>query len=148
MGYYITLTEADAVLPLSQLDEAYRRMCELNTTHHAQKNGGRFGGPPADPPGSDKWFSWMDWNYPETCACATEILDRLGFEIEFESGGVALHGYGSKTGQEGLFIKAIADLFPSGSYMNWRGEHGEQWRWLLGPEGFREQEARIVWEDF
>jgi hypothetical protein len=55
-------------------------------------------------------------------------------------------GYDNKTGCEDIFVWAIADLFNSNSYIEWRGEEGEQWRWEFGGgDPLRSLAASIAW---
>jgi len=131
MGYYVRLEESTAVLPKKHQAEAYRRMCALNDNDDL-KQGGCFG-----PDGEEKWFSWMDSNYPDTCADAKAILADLRFWFdENEDGDLLFTEYDSKAGQEDLFIFTIGNLMTG--YMVWSGEDGDKWRWEFGPDGVKE----------
>ncbi len=137
MGYYVRLEESTAVLPKKHQAEAYRRMCALNDNDDL-KQGGCFG-----PDGEEKWFSWMDSNYPDTCADAKAILADLGFWFdENEDGDLLFTDYDSKAGQEDLFIFTIGNLMTG--YMVWSGEDGDKWRWEFGPDGVKELFPRPV----
>lgn len=117
MGYYVTITEADFLLPADKLDEALAVWRELNT-HDELKRGGSSSG--------EKWFSWMNMCEFKS---AEEILENLGFNFEHPpEEGIRILGYDSKMGQEGLFLEAVAPLVKPGSYIKWRGEDGELWR--------------------
>jgi len=123
MGYYVKLHESTVVIPKENLEEAYNCMCRLNTTHHDIKRGGN---------GRDaKWFSWMDDNYPETCANTEEIFEDLGFEHSVNEDGMTFTDYDNKTGQEELFFRSIAHLIKDETYMLWLGEDGDRWAWLF-----------------
>lgn len=120
MGYYVSLEEADFVIPGDKLDEAMRRFRELNK-HDKLKRGGSSTG--------EKWFSWMnnvDWENSN----ARNIIENLGFYIteSRDDGSISLSGYDSKTGQEELFLAVLAPLVRDGSFIVWRGEDGEVWR--------------------
>ena len=133
MGYYVRLEESTAVLPKKHQAEAYRRMCALNDNDDL-KQGGCFG-----PDGEEKWFSWMDPNYPDTCADAKAILADLGFwfpDLSDKSDDLVFEDYDSKAGQEDLFIFTIGNLMTG--YMVWSGEDGDKWRWEFGPDGVKE----------
>ena len=137
MGYYVRLEESTAVLPKKHQAEAYRRMCALNDNDDL-KQGGCFG-----PDGEEKWFSWMDSNYPDTCADAKAILADLRFWFdENEDGDLLFTEYDSKAGQEDLFIFTIGNLMTG--YMVWCGEDGDKWRWEFGPDGVKELFPRPV----
>jgi len=87
MGYYVRLEESTAVLPKKHQAEAYRRMCALNDNDERKQGGSWSDGQ------EEKWFSWMDPNYPDTCADAKAILADLGFWFdENEDGDLGVRG--------------------------------------------------------
>jgi len=137
MGYYVRLEESTAVLPKKHQAEAYRRMCALNDNDERKQGGSWSDGQ------EEKWFSWMDPNYPDTCADAKAILADLGFWFdENEDGDLLFTEYDSKAGQEDLFIFTIGNLMTG--YMVWCGEDGDKWRWEFGPDGVKELFPRPV----
>ena len=139
MGYYIRLEESTAVLPKKHQAEAYRRMCALNDNDDLKQGGSWSDGQ------EEKWFSWMDPNYPDTCADAKAILTDLGFwfpDLSDKSDDLVFEDYDSKAGQEDLFIFTIGNLMTG--YMVWSGEDGDKWRWEFGPDGVKELFPRPV----
>ena len=79
-----------------------------------------------------KWFSWMPANYPAVCKDFLSILKELGFEYDLDdSGNLGLVHYDNKTGAEGHFFEAIAPFVQDGSFIEWRGEDGGEYRWLF-----------------
>lgn len=134
MGYYVMLEESTAVLPKKHQAEAYRRMCALNDNDERKQGGSWSDGQ------EEKWFSWMDPNYPDTCTDAKAILADLGFWFDLstiaEKGDLLFTDYDSKAGQEDLFIFTIGNLMTG--YMVWSGEDGDKWRWEFGPDGVKE----------
>lgn len=127
MGYYINLTDSNANIPAENLDEALTRLKALNHKPGVHKNGGRW--PKTGSP-LDDWFSWMPADYDQTVESVEDVFKLLGFECESNpDDGLTIYGYDSKIGQEQLFIDEVADLFTDGSYMVWRGEDSEIWRW-------------------
>lgn len=124
MGYYITLTECNWIIPTENLDAAYEAMCALNERDDLKTGGSWEGGKMVE-----KWFSWMDTNYPETCPDAAAILQQLGFDVEMDDNlGLYIEYYDSKHGAQDHFLAAIAPFSREGSYINWRGEDGALWR--------------------
>lgn len=131
MGYYVTLEESTAVIPTDKLDEAYKRLCDLNKRDDLKTGG----------------FPWMDPDYPSKCAGTTEIFVALGFECYEEDDGLHIESYDAKAGAEDLFVQTVADLFEPDTYMQWRGEEGEQWRWeFTGTKEIIHKEAVVTWE--
>jgi hypothetical protein len=141
MGYYVSIEQSTFKIPAENLQSAYDAMCQLNfTVPNSQKRGGSWssGGiskdnAPEYGPYKASWFSWMSWNYHETCEDANQILKELGFETEYnENGDLLITGYDSKTGQEELFLKSISSL--ATGYIVWQGEEGEVWGETYGGE--------------
>ena len=122
MGYYVEIIKSDAYIPKANLKSAYDKMCALNVTHDNEKRGGSWSNGKQD----QKWFSWMDANYPETCKDAKEVLEQLGFECDIDAeGNLHIHNYDSKTGQEDLFLEAIK--YDTCGTIEWVGEEHERW---------------------
>ena len=154
MGYYVTLEGNNAYIRKDKLDEAYKILCELNN-HTELKRGGcgtLDNRQKIEGPHEDIWFSWMEWNYPETCANAFEILLQLGFELEDDgNGGISFFGYDNKTGSEDVFIAALAPVLSSddGSapWFEWRGEDGAHWRQIVSDGVMKLQQPQVTWID-
>lgn len=140
MGYYVSTLHCDVMIPEHLLDDAYKVMCELNA-HHDNKLGGGIGSHRTEQSNSvsdnpNKWYSWMSWNYDETCNSAQEILEMLGFYTQINGGDLFLLGYDNKSGQENLFLAALAPYLVSANgndvaTISWRDEYGEEWRWAF-----------------
>lgn len=138
MGYYVR-GHGSFSIDTNNIDKAYQAMCELNNQDDL-KRGGRYGGGGVDqdsprPDGLNyhpaRWFSWMDANYPDTCADFDAILKQVGFDFSTsynEDVVTYLMNYDNKTGQEDLFMEAIAPFVISGEF-EWSGEDGHKWKW-------------------
>jgi hypothetical protein len=154
MGYYVTTTEVDFRIPKRNLDAAYKALCALNDNDDA-KTGGRLDGGNDDrtcprPAGLNhhpaRWFAWMPANYPEECADAEAVLECLGFEVGMEQDDLVIWHYDNKTGAEELFIGALAPFVKDGSFICWRGEDGDEWRYIVQDGVMTEQRLqRKVW---
>jgi hypothetical protein len=137
MGYYIFLEDSTAVLPKVYQAEAYKRMCALNDTDEGKTGGSK----------DEKWFAWMDPNYPDTCADAKAILTDLGFWFdENEDGDLLFTEYDSKMGQESEFLRCIGDLLRG--EMVWRGEEHDLFRYTFGAKMrvYEPVKRAIEWE--
>jgi hypothetical protein len=148
MGYCIDLMDVNLTIPAEHLDEAYRRMQDLNKPENDHlKRGGSFG------PGKERvlWFSWMNGRYTDgECVDAADILDELRFNNRYDEASRTLRviGFdGEKIGQEDLFFDAIADLVTPGSFVEWLGEDGARWRWVFDGQTRKEVWARMEWDD-
>ena len=121
MGYYIFLEQSTAVLAKKHQAEAYQRMCALNDTDEGKTGGSK----------DEKWFAWMDPNYPDTCPDAKAILTELGFFFDVnEDGDLLFTEYDTKAGNESDFLRCIGDLLTG--EMVWRGEDHDVWRYTFG----------------
>lgn len=147
MGYFVHAIDSTAFIRRENLEKAYEALCALNADDSI-KGGGNFGTPRVRPACSrsvsrnpNRWFSWMPWNYDEICADASEILEHLGFYTSFDKEG-SLHfsEYDDKTGQEELFVRAIAHLIEPGTYIRWIGEEEELWEWQFDGQSMRVEE--------
>tara|TARA_Y100001949_G_scaffold156203_1_gene144937 strand:+ start:967 stop:1428 length:462 start_codon:yes stop_codon:yes gene_type:complete len=144
MGYYVHINAVNWMIPTKHLETAYERMCELNVTHHDEKRGGAH----RDGKLEQRWFSWMDENYPETCKDARAVLDEVGFDTEIDDHGLTIIGYDNKTGQEDLFLESISDLVVSSygdgmPFVIWEGEDGLQWKEIFGEKEVRKYDGIV-----
>lgn len=144
MGYYVYMTNYNAKIRKSDLGAAYEALCALNS-HDELKRGGAFGHPSGvdKPEGSrsvsnspHRWFSWMDWNYDETCETLEEVLCMLGFHVETDQeGNINIIHYETKAGQEELFFRALAPWVVSSwgedetAFIEWYSDNGDEYRW-------------------
>jgi hypothetical protein len=139
MGYYILLEDSDFTIKAEHLDEAYKRLCDLNLRDEL-KSSYTFLSTRDDFVGSTGLegtphlhFSWMKNDYPLHYKTADEIFQALGFETEtLQDGSLLLFHYDSKIGSEAHFTNAVSDL-ATGS-LAWRGEDGERWKEVAGDD--------------
>lgn len=150
MGYYVRC-EGEFLINKNRLDRAYEEMCALNDDD-SLKRGGRFGGDESKPEGMrynpNRWFSWMDHNYPETCSDVFAIIRMLGFDIveqEEVDGCIKVRvSYDNKAGQEELFMEVLARHCYHGE-LYWAGEDGEKWREVFSEGRYTVERARTVY---
>jgi hypothetical protein len=160
MGYYVSLTDTNAIIPADKLDEAYKLLCDLNQRNDLKTGGyghyalGRTpkGETPIDGPHPGVWFSWMPWNYPEVYTNAAEVLEAVGFEVTYEADGeLRFVRYEDKTGCERTFLQALAPVLASRNtdlpYFIWVGEDYSTWRNVVVNGDFLTQEGHIAWGD-
>lgn len=109
MGYYVQIVYSDFTIKKEDFDRGFQIVCDLNSRDDL-KGGGKFGCTPRPKPAGskscasspDKWFSWMLWNYDEVCDSLPEVLEELGFGIDYnDDGDIVGLSYHSKTGDEG-----------------------------------------------
>lgn len=132
MGYYIRTETVSIFIPKEKYDAAYKALCELNSRNDL-KRGGRYPSEynNSDGPNPHIWFSWMDWNYPETCKNLIEVLDQIGFTATEDEHGIIDLEYDSKTGNEEWFLCALAPFVQHGSQIHFIGEDDLEWNYLF-----------------
>lgn len=154
MGYYTFLNNHNMFLDRKYFDEVYKKMCELND-YDELKRGGMLGSNNDTVEGErypkDKWFSWMDYNYPETCKNMIQILEQIGFDIETDNDGNLIGlGYNNKSGNEDYFLSCFAGYIKDGSFIEWTGEDSEDRYRFVFKDGImikEEGQIAIKWEE-
>jgi hypothetical protein len=149
MGYYTSITDSVLLVKQEDFDKVYQKMCELND-YHDLKRGGSFGSNNDNVEGEryprDKWFSWMDYNYPETCKDLSMILGQIGFDVQYnEDGDLVGLSYYNKTGNEDYFLSCFAGFTPSGSFIEFKGESDDDYyRFLFNENAMIKQQAEVI----
>ena len=70
----------------------------------------------------------MPWNYDELCGNLVEVLEMVGFGVEFDdAGNISGLSYDDKMGCEETFLNALKPVIEKGSHLTWVGEYGEEW---------------------
>lgn len=155
MGYYVRTIDSKIFLDKKHFDDVYKKLCQLND-YDELKRGGSFGSN-EDSNSNDrynrsKWFSWMDYNYPETCKDMHEVLTQVGFNCEYDDDGnlVMLDYDENKTGNEDYFLCCLAGFIEDGSYLIFKGEEDDDYYRFTFQDGYMYHERgkiEIVWEN-
>lgn len=121
MGYYVTVTDAQFRVP--ENDTVLQVLKDLNKRDDL-KRGGTWG----ENGKIQTWFSWMPENYDQHVTSVAEVFKALGFDTETKDGYVHLLYYDNKTGQEDIFLHAVAPYVKTGDYIEWQGEDYARYR--------------------
>lgn len=137
MGYYVSMHSSD--WEITESPELLAVLKEMPTRYHAIKRGGSSNG--------ESWFSWVnDEEFVNATSCQ-DIINAFGFETSESNGVVSIDGYNNKNGQEDLLLAVLAPFVKEGSQMEWSGEEGERWLWVVrGGKMWTCQETR-TWDD-
>jgi len=139
MGYFVQLIDADFGVP--ETTEVLAAIHRMDTDWHELKRGGSYG-----PNGREhSWFSWMPGL--QSLHTVQDVFEALGFEVYVKDGKVYLNGYDNKTGQEELFLAAVAPFVDDDSFTSWRGEDGELYGYKVRDGRLVSQQAYMVWEE-
>lgn len=142
MGYYVQITDAEFVIP--ETPEVLQKLKDLNHDPTVEKYGGRS----ANGQWVERWFSWMPADYDQRVHSVKDVFDLLGFDTESDGESVRLLYYDGKTGQEELFLQAVAPFVKPNSYINWKGEDGYFWKNLVDPFGtLHHLKGKVIYDD-
>jgi hypothetical protein len=125
MGYYVT-GNGYMVIKKENLDNAYEALMALQDAPANAKRGGSYSGGQQ----TASWFSWMPQDL-RTLTSTQEVFEQLGFEVqESDNGDLVIGYYDNKTGQEDIFVAAVAEFIEDGEY-EWTGEDSAFWLWMF-----------------
>ena len=124
---------------ITESPELLATLKEMPARFHAIKRGGSSNG--------ESWFSWVNDSDFETATTCQQIIEAFGFETSESQGVVSIDGYSNKTGQEDVLLAVLAPFVAEGAEMEWSGEEGERWLYLVrGGKLAISQETR-TWDD-
>lgn len=145
MGFYVETVSVDVTIPAAKLPEALQVLKDLDKpeNNHLKGGGSWSGGVQTG------WhYSWMNGDWAETAKSCSEIFQKLGFTDTYENeNGLELGYYDSKTGNEDVFLNAVAPFVDAGSYVEWRGEDGSVWKNVFDGQKMKTLSGRIVYGD-
>lgn len=131
MGYYITLNRCDIHIPAP----LFPVICEHLRTTDFNSPDNMGGGCYGNPEGEKFWFSWTN---PDkvTKAIADDdlptLLEQFRFEFSLDDKGAIVDLlFDCKQGDELLLFNRIAEVLPGTHRLDWSGEEGSMWRWLI-----------------
>jgi hypothetical protein len=141
MGYYVNIESCyspnDIFIKKENFVEAYENLCWINTNPEfdVMKSGGSYssegGANSPRPDGFDyhpsKWYSWMSSDYHIKLKDLKEVLLAVGFEFDENENGISSLYYNNKTGNEDIFLCALAPFIENDSKIVWVGEDSERW---------------------
>jgi len=140
MGYYIDAVGIDWVVPeredlLATIKEMPKRMKRI-------QRGGVVG-----PEREEKWFSWVNDDEILNAKSVRAVYQAFGFDTATAEGGFEISGYSSKVGQEELLLAVSAPFCAEGSYIEFRGEDGAEWRYIVEDGKMKRSEATTTWDE-
>lgn len=132
MGYYVRSIDSNIYVDKQHFNDIYWKMCALNDFHDL-KRGGSFGGDEEQNTNErypkNKWFSWMEYNYPDTLKDMFQILQQVGFDYTLDDNGnlISLVYDDNKTGAEDYFLSCFAGYAKPGSFVEFKGEEDDDY---------------------
>ena len=145
MGYYVETTASNITIPY----EAFVPICkhlldEGIMTNYKEMSGGDMKG--------DKWYSWVTMSELENSLKANnliEVFTMFGYEVGTDclekNPTITDLSYNQKSGNEIVLLRMIAPFIENDSYIDWKGEGGELYRWEFFEQELIEREGVITW---
>lgn len=142
VGYHVS-GGGEIRVPAEKQEAALVALKELNK-HDELKRGGSYG-----PDGkTESWFAWMDPDYDQKVTSVHEVFELLGFECwEHADGTLVIESYDDKSGQEDLFLEALAPYVEPGGCFEWTGEDDEHWRQEFDGTSMKTLWGEVVWRE-
>jgi hypothetical protein len=139
MGYYANITHCAIHIPASLFPTICNHILTSGFIRPENMGGGAYGGPDD----GKRWFSWCDMDQLESALKSNDflaVLECFRFETSINDNG-ALDDiwFDGKMGDESRLFDCIAAVIPGTHRIDWRGEDGAQWRWLI-----RDNELRTL----
>ncbi|MEY3376800.1 MAG: Arthrobacter phage Tank [Bacteroidota bacterium] len=147
MGYYVHSIDSYFFLDKNLFDSVYKKMCDLNDYDDLKRGGSSQDGEPFEGKyNPNKWFSWMDYNYPETCSDLFAILRQVGFEWTLDDDGNMVHlAYPeNKSGNEDYFLCCFAGFVKVGCFIQFEGEDGARWQYFFNSDEMVRFEGEVT----
>jgi hypothetical protein len=140
MGYYVNIEDCDFVIEKNQLEPAYNALVNLNTNvqldalkHHSNVPGRRY-------------FAWMDADFHLNLKSVAEILENLGFDVTTgDDESIIDLSYNNKSGDEEIFLAALAPYVKDSSYIVFCGEDYERCRYSFKNGKMFLHNAKVVY---
>lgn len=140
MGYYIDASAIEWVVPESP--ELLEKIKEMPKRMKSIQRGGSHG-----PDGkSESWFSWVNDKEILEATSVRDVFHAFMFDTTETEGGFEISGYNNKIGQEELLLAVVAPFCADGSYVEWRGEDGEEWKYEVVKGRMMRSEMIKTWD--
>lgn len=96
----------------------------------------------------NRWFSWVDTDTLRAAETLEDFMEEWRYTPSVDENGNIeyLTFEGEKWGDETHLFKALGPYVRKDSYLEFRGEDGEMWRFIFDGEKMIEQQAIITWE--
>ena len=145
MGYYVQTTASNITIP----NEAFAPICkhlldEGIMTNYKEMSGGDSKG--------EKWYSWVTMSDLETALKANNLIEvfsmfgyQVGTDANEKTPAITDLSYDQKSGNEIVLLRMIAPFIENDSYIDWKGESGELYRWDFYNQELIEREGVITW---
>jgi hypothetical protein len=138
MGYYISTPNTHFSVRTADLPKFFDLVTELMKDETVDRLGN--GGSYANKEKTASWYSWVDTKRVREAVEAKDIervFEEWGYELRFlhDHDGISYYRLDirsgeAKIGDEEKFFAAIAPIVVEGSFIDCKGEDGEEWRWM------------------
>lgn len=124
MGYYIKMTKADYVIPTENAIAAFEAVRAL----------------------SARELTFVESDVLENTRNIVQALNECRYEVAMEDDGVHIDAFlGEKFGDDVVLFGVLAPFAKDGSYVQFLGEDGDQWKYASENGKLVMYEATFTW---
>jgi len=126
MGYCIEMTESNFIIKKENFEKALKSLKDVfvpeNMTCYDLVGGKKY-----------PHFSWVNTKTVLESTNIGEALEEIRYIPKFNQNGdiCNVEFTGEKYGDEQIFFSALAPYVESGSYLCFKGEYGDTWKWVF-----------------
>lgn len=94
-------------------------------------------------------FAWVNPSDFTSAKNLDEAFDAWRYQLSRHSEGYidGIEFCGEKYGDDEILFKAIAPYVDSGSFIEFKGEDGAQWRWVFKDNKVKKVRAKVSWDE-
>lgn len=126
MGYYIEMTESKFIIKKENFEKALKSLKAVFIPENMNC---------CDYIGGEKYphFSWVDTRTVLESTNLVEALEEIRYVPQYNQNGdiCNVEFIGQKYGDEEIFFRALAPYVEAGSYLCFKGEDGNKWKWVF-----------------
>lgn len=139
MGYCIEMTESKFTIKKENFENALKSLKAVfvpeNMNCYDYINGKKY-----------HHFSWVNTRTVLESINIVEALEEIRYAPQFDqdSNICNVEFIGEKYGDEQIFFDALVPYVENGSYLCFKGEDGDTWRWIFN-DGSVQLEENVLW---
>lgn len=147
MGYYLNCTHTQLNIPASIFPDICQHLLTSGFLNPDAMSGGRHGSNGKE----EAWFAWVDMAELRSALeddDLVSVLENFRFEVDTDPDGNIIDVcFNDKSGDEEHLFAHIAAVLPGTHRIDWSGEEGEVYRWLIKNKKLRIIDACIIFKE-
>jgi hypothetical protein len=146
MGYYITLDRCQIHIPPSLFPAICQSLLHKGFMSPRNMSGYTYADNITTP-----HFSWVDMKQLEQCLADDDLvgaLQEFRFSVSLnDKGAIVDLMFDCKQGDEEILFSYMAEELPGIHRLDWSGEEGDVWRWLIKDNRLNVIDATITFDE-